>query len=99
VVRVVTSACAQRTLRLLDQAASGWEVIIVGWQPPQAMEMVGQDHDSFDIKGMIEPCSPQGFAQVVDALHQKVIAPSRGEIDRKEVGAARDASTRVSSHG
>jgi hypothetical protein len=70
----------------LDQAPTGWKVIVVWGQPQQAMEVVGQDHDGLYDERMIAPGGMAEYlSQVGNVPHQEIVAASFGEIDRERI--------------
>ena len=53
-----------REIRLDSLPAAG-EIEIAGWQPPDGMQMVGQDHNGVDREGTLVPRDAERHAQAM----------------------------------
>lgn len=84
---------AARNPRLDQRPAAGIIHIPVG-QGPQGVEVVGQDHDGIDGKGVTFPHTAHHSAQNVHVFNQQATPPI-DQIDREEIGGTRHMGTTV----
>lgn len=82
----------------LDQSPPGREIAVVGWQRPNRVQMIRQDHESVDGEGMASPRRGDGLAQRDDMVDKQGLAPLQ-QVDCEEEAPARNERATIVRHG
>lgn len=81
----------------LDQPPSRREIGIVLGESPDRVEVVRQDHSSFNCESVVHSCLAKGRAQQADVVDQQG-EPPIGQVDGEEIAAAADKASAVVCH-
>jgi len=82
----------------LDQTPAGRKIGIARGQRPQAMQMLEQDHNGIDLKGMPRFYIPKCLAQGIHPFYQQAIIVSFSQCNSEKPGRAKCISTPISRH-
>jgi hypothetical protein len=82
----------------LDQSPSGREIAVVGWQRPNRVQMIRQDHEGVDGEGVASPRRGDRLAQLGDMIDKQGFAPLQ-QVDCEKEAPARDERATIVRHG
>jgi hypothetical protein len=71
-----------------DQAPAGGKIAIARQQPPQTVQMIGENHDGVDKEWMIPPSFPKSRAQNFDMPNQQIVSLPFRQVDGEEIATA-----------